>query len=148
MPGPFYGGGPDSGYDLAAFRARFPEFTSISDALVGGQLDESLTWLDKTRWTDRDYPLGVLYWTAHILQIRQRQLGTGSGSGSSKFTGSSDLFVQSSAFGERKFTFAQRAGVDKAMANAAPGEALLETTLYGSLFVQLRNRNIIAVMVV
>ena len=52
------------------------------------------------------------------------------------------------SFGERLVSYQQRAGLAELMKAAAPGEALLELTVYGQAYLQLRARNIIPVAVV
>lgn len=51
---------------LADFRARFPEFDALDDALVQTVLDEAITEAGDN-WPDRDRARAQLYLTAHIL---------------------------------------------------------------------------------
>jgi Protein of unknown function (DUF4054) len=129
---------------IADFRARFPELSTVSDTLVNAFLyDVENVWLEEDLWDERDYPLAVLYLTAHLLSIFQIQ-STSSGSPTGM---PADTFVNSISIEGRTISFAQRGGSGAANMTGA-GEELLGTTLYGSLFLQLRARNIVPVVVV
>jgi hypothetical protein len=129
--------------DIFAFRSQFGEFATASDADIAIALDAATVWIDPDVWSARDYPLAVKYWAAHFLSLKLMQLASVQFGG----TGETDLFVRSISFGERRVMFGERKE-SKSQASAAPGEDLLDQTIYGSLYLMLRGRNIIPVLVV
>jgi len=129
---------------LSMFRQWFPEFSTVDDISISQSLMVAGLWIDPSKWSKKDYPMAILYWAAHWTQLLQTQLATMEIAG----TGSTDIFLRQVRMGERSFSFQQRSGQKQVEAMAAPGESLLSQTIYGQLFIQLRARNIPAVMVV
>ena len=129
-----------------AFRAKFSELSSASDPDVGEALDTAAIWVDPLIWSIRDFPLAVLFWAAHFLTLKMWQLASAQlGAG----TGSTDLFLRSISFGERRILFGERKLGQAAAANMlGPGEELLSQTIYGQLYLSLRSRNVIPIAIV
>jgi hypothetical protein len=133
---------------IFVFRAKFPELAGANDPDVAEALDTAAVWVDDRIWSVRDFPLALLYWAAHFLTLKLQQLASVQLSGGGG-TGVTNLFLRSIAFGERRIMFGER----KSVASAAdkmlgPGEALLNETIYGQLYLALRSRNVIPVAVV
>jgi hypothetical protein len=62
--------------DAAEFKARFPEFTGLDDAVVTRWLDEAARYLNVTQWAGK-YDDGQAYSTAHLISIFEADtLGT------------------------------------------------------------------------
>jgi hypothetical protein len=132
--------------DLPTFRQWFPEFGTelVTDSVVTQALLAASLWIDPAMWSVTDYPMAVLYWSAHWIQMIQNQIATMEIAG----TGATDVFLRTINIGERTLGFAERSGDSSAEAMAAPGESLFDETIYGMLYLQLRARNIIGVLVV
>lgn len=132
------------------FQRRFPEFAGTDPALIQQQLDDAQIWIDGDLWNSQaEYRLAVLYWTAHYLYLSQWQ-GVNGGASFTSQSGPSeaDLFVRMIRMGDRSVAYGER---NKGGANAgamnSPGEGLLNITLYGQLYIQLRTRNIIPIAI-
>jgi hypothetical protein len=131
--------------DVNAFRASFIELSMASDP----QIAEALNMVDVmlgsgVNWASpADFALARKLYTAHLLTLQLMQIASDSDGG----VGLSDLFVQQIRFGERHVTFGQRQAFNKSEA-ADPSDAILYTTTHGQLFLQLRDRNIIPVMLI
>jgi hypothetical protein len=134
-----------SSAQIFQFRSKFSEFTAdvVSDSEIGNSLDIANLWVDQNRWSAKDYPMAVQLWAAHFLSLKLQQLASALLGGAS-FT---DLYIRSISFGERHLVFAQRQEQGQE-ANAGPGEGMLDQTIYGQLYIQLRTRNIMAVATV
>ena len=132
--------------DIFKFRSRFPEFDYdiIGDPDIADALDFALLWIDPLVWSPTDFPHAVLLWSAHMLSLKQIQLASTQLGG----TGETDLFVGSISFGERRVMFRQRRGMSSKETGTGPGEALLSETIYGQMYLMLRNRNITPVAIV
>lgn len=130
--------------NLFAFRNRFAEFKGVDDATILNFMDFALTQLDKETWSiGTDYEKGVLYLTAHLLsKFLQQQAQGADGSGPT------DLFVSSIHFGERSVSFGRRGDSESSLGALGVGEKGLDDTLYGQLFLKLRSRNVIPVVIV
>lgn len=127
--------------NVFAFRSRFPEFKDAPDADVQGALDVAALWVDSSTWAAGDWPMAQLFWAAHYLSLMQQETS------SSQFGGTAGLFVRSIGIGERRVMFGER-GAGGGKASMAAVDALLSETTYGQLFMMLRNRNVIGVLVV
>lgn len=130
--------------DVFAFRAQFPEFSSVKDADIAATLNTADIFLDPNQWSTRDYALARMYWVAHMLTLQQMQGASIELGG----TGMADLFLRQIRIGERTVGFGQRQFAKGAASTAGPGEEMLSYTYYGQLYLQLRARNIIAIAVV
>lgn len=126
--------------NLFMLRSRFPEFSTVKDANVQAAIEMAKVWVDPKVWSTTDYPDAVIYWAAHWLSLQAQQLA-------STEAGGADIFVSGIDFGERHVTFSQRS-VSKNSGTIGPGEELLSQTIYGQLYLMLRSRNIIPVMIV
>jgi hypothetical protein len=130
--------------DIFAFRAQFPEFTSVSDADIAMIFNTADVYFDASQWSTTDFPLARMYWVAHMLSLMQEQ-GTSAELGGS---GTADLFLRTVRIGERTVGFGQRQFAKGAASISGPGEEMLSYTYYGQLFLQLRARNIIPIAIV
>jgi hypothetical protein len=132
--------------DLPTFRQWFPEFgtEAVTDPVVTQALLAASLWIDPDMWSVTDYPMAILYWSAHWIQMIQNQIATMEIAG----TGATDVFLRTINIGERTLGFAERSGDSSEEAMAAPGESLFDETIYGMLYLQLRARNIPAVLVI
>lgn len=54
--------------DLSTFRARYPEFANVDDALVTSHLADAEEHVDTSLWGDR-YDAGHGLYAAHLLSI-------------------------------------------------------------------------------
>lgn len=130
--------------NIFAFRSRFPEFNSVDDGVILNYLDFATTQLDKETWDiGTDYEKGMLYLTAHLVSKHQ-QLAAQSADGS----GATDLYVSSIHFGERTVSFGRRGEADSQLGALGVGERALDDTLYGQMFLMLRSRCVIPVVIV
>lgn len=126
------------------FRSRFSEFTKVSDPDIANALNFSSVWVDPTVWTPADYPQAVLLWAAHYLSLWLLEKASVQFGG----TGDSSLYVQSISFGERHVTFGQRSGSQVNENMLGPGEQMLNDTIYGQMYIMLRQRNIIPIRII
>lgn len=83
----------------AEFKAEYPEFASVSDAVVQLAIDRSVPHFDLDRWGTR-YAEGVGFWVAHRLAMANvgATFGAGSGSAETKRVGSVSV-TRSTTFG-------------------------------------------------
>lgn len=125
------------------FRSQFAEFDTVPDADIASSLDIATLWLDQTLWNPSDYHLALMFWAAHYLSLKQQQLASVTVGG----TGETDLFIREISFGERRVSFGQRQQYAKETM-LGPGEQMLQATIYGMQYLQLRSRNIIPVAIV
>jgi hypothetical protein len=135
-----------SSADVNAFRAQFMEMDAATDPQIAAALNTTDVMLGSgSNWSSQeDFALARNMHAAHLLTLQLMQLANDSDGG----IGLSDLFVQQIRFGERHITFGQRQMFNSVGANVAPANALYYTTTQGQLFMQLRDRNIIPVMLV
>jgi Protein of unknown function (DUF4054) len=130
--------------DIAMFRAKFSELSSVSDADIASCINSVDVMTDASMWPSKtDYTLARMLLAAHLVILQQQQLSNATIDG----TGLSDLFVRQVRFGERAIAFAQRK-FPTGSRDTAPGEAMLEYTYYGEQFLMLRARNIIGIVVI
>jgi hypothetical protein len=132
--------------DIAAFRSRFVSLASVDDASVAGMFDVVDVQIGSgSNWPSQaDFQLARLALCAHLTVMEQMQISTTALGG----IGMSDVFVRTVRFGERLVGFAQRKAFENLEQSAGPGETLLSSTIYGELFILLRDRNITAVAIV
>jgi hypothetical protein len=123
----------------ADLKARFPEFTSVSDTLVGLILAEASAQVGET-WLERDRKPATLYLAAHMLAMEgepgRSAGGTGGGtSGPVRRRKVGDVETEFAGFGS------SGGAVDGNMSNYS-------LTAYGLRFLDLLRKNFPAVAVV
>jgi hypothetical protein len=132
--------------DVNAFRAQYMELSSATDPQISAALNTTDVMLGSGKnWASQDdFNLARRMHAAHLLTLQMMQLANDSDGG----IGLSDLFVQQVRFGERHVTFGQRQMFNRVGTNVDPVDSLYYTTTQGQLFLQLRDRNIIPVMLI
>lgn len=126
---------PPTASDL---KARFPEFTSVSDALVNLILGEATAAVGET-WLERDRKPATLYLAAHTLAM-EGEPGRSAGGTGGGVTGP----VKSRTVGDVRTEFAGFG----ASGGGAVSDAGYEMTAYGRQFLRLLRLNFPAVAVV
>jgi hypothetical protein len=130
--------------DVFSLKARFGEFSTLPDAALTSAFNVVDMLLDPTVWPNQiDFANARLLYAAHLATIQQMQLAN-----SANGIGTADLYMSSITFGERSVAFGRRLNFGEQKGLAGSGEEMLSMTSYGQLFLQLRNRNIIPIMVV
>lgn len=120
----------------AEFKARFPAFATVDDAVVNVVLAESALRVDDTWVSEADFKLGINLLTAHILTLDGH--GTGAESESAKAGALGFKVMKSGGLTLERFAASE---------SAANGDQL-SLTSYGRRFIDLLKRNIPAVRVV
>lgn len=129
------------------FKARFPEFVPVADALIDLVLAEAIPIAGET-WVERDRAPAQMYYAAHLLAIQgypARAIAPGSGSGSIDIVGPmkrrkvGDVEVEYAGTGINSGSGSGSATID---------ESLLASTVYGRQFLVIRNRNFRGALVV
>lgn len=130
---------------LDDFRDQFPEISTddASDTKVRTGLRTAALFVDPDIWGAL-YPMAYLYYAAHMVSLTQ-QLELAAAVGNSGMT---DTFVTDVTFENRKVSFGQRAGQAKVEGDANSGESLLGQTTYGQIYLQLRTRVVIPIVVI
>ena len=142
--------------DIIAFKAGYPEFGTDSDATIAAVFNTADVFLDASVWSQRDFAKARQLWVAHILTLKSMMgatlsLAGGSSSSTTTSGGLTDLFVRQIRIGERTVSFDRRQLLNTSKQSATgtgPGEDNLLLTLYGNLFLQLRQRNFPLVAIV
>ena len=98
----------------ASFKARFPEFASVSDARVQVFIDDAELELNETCWGDL-YNKGLSYLTAHFLSL---------GEGSSNGDANPQNVLTSRSVGDVSVGF-------QAASTLSTDEAYFGSTVYG-----------------
>lgn len=111
------------------FKARFPEFAPVSDALVGLVLDEAFAAVGET-WLERDRARAQMLLTAHLLTIEGEPDRTVSGTASAG-TGS----VKRIKVGDVETEFASPG------ASSGVSMGVYGSTTYGQQFAALMRMN-------
>jgi hypothetical protein len=139
--------------DIIAFKAAYPDFATNSDADIAAVFNTADVFLDPSVWIrPQDFAKARQLWVAHMLTL-SRMLGNSMLIGGSSTTtsggGLTDLFVRNIKIGERNVSFDRRqlTSTNRTSTGTGPGEDELLLTLYGQLFLQLRQRNFPLVMV-
>lgn len=109
----------------SAIKARFPEFTSETDAFIQIHLDDAVLDLDETRWGDL-YAQGVAYLTAHLLVSAKRRAAN---TGAVPAAGA----VASKSVGDVSISYASSGRVDNSV-----GAVEYNSTTYGQRYLTLR----------
>ena len=121
----------------AELKARFPEFTDVSDTLVNLILAEASAQVGET-WLERDRKPATLYLAAHMLAMEGEPARSAGGTG-----GGTSGPVRRRKVGDVETEFAGFGGgaVDGSMSNYG-------LTAYGLRFLDLLRKNFPAVAVV
>jgi hypothetical protein len=130
--------------DVNAFRAQFIELASATDPQIAAALNTTDVMLGSgVNWPNQnDFAMARKQYTAHLVVMQMMQMANASDG-----TGMADMMVTSIKFGERTISFGQRGSATKMQEND-PADAMLFQTQQGQLFMQLRDRNIIGVMLI
>jgi hypothetical protein len=119
------------------FKARFPAFASVSDAVVNVVLAEAALQVDETWVSVGDFTLGINLLTAHILTLDGHGTGAEAEAAAAGTLGFKTM--KSGNLTLERFSASESGSVS--------GDALSQTS-YGKRFIDLRRRNVPAVMVV
>lgn len=118
--------------DLAEFRVFLPQFaddTDWPDTIVQAALDEADYETGGARWTGTTKDRGQGFYAGHYLLVNYPNGGTGSVSGSTKFSASSK------SVGDESISY-NSGNIN----NMSVGDAWLASTQYGIQFMRLRKR--------
>ncbi|MCZ7488182.1 DUF4054 domain-containing protein [Rhizobium rhizogenes] len=121
----------------ATFKARYPEFTPVSDVLIQLMLDEAFDEVGDT-WLERDRARAQMLLVAHRLTLEGEPDRTTSGSGSAGIGA-----IKRDKVGDSETEFFGVSGSDGS--SSASGYSL---TAYGREFLALLRKNFPAVAVV
>lgn len=125
------------------FKARFPAFAAVDDAVVTEALAEAGLQVDETWVSEADFKLGINLLTAHILTLDGH--GTGAEAESAKAGALGFKAMKSGGLSLERFSASERgSGRNQSVGSAGT----LSLTTYGNRFLDLRARNIPAVTVV
>jgi hypothetical protein len=113
----------------AQFKARFPEFEAVADAVIAFALEEAGISVDDS-WIERDYVIAIYYLTAHILASSGKLSGDAAGA-------AVQGPVTSESLGDASVSYADKSKVVGAEGLAAE----LASTTYGQRYLGLRRRN-------
>lgn len=121
------------------FKARFPEFTAVSDALVQLVLNDAIDQVGDT-WLERDRARAQMLLAAHILTMEGEPGRTENGSsGATAGTG----IIKRDKVGDVETEFATPSSSGSGSALSAYG-----LTFYGQQYLELLRKNFPAVAVV
>jgi Protein of unknown function (DUF4054) len=134
-----------TGADVITFRIKFMELGTATDPQIASALNVADVLLgDGRNWiSQRDFAEARMQLAAHLATMQLMQMANASDG-----SGMSDLYVTSVHIGDRSMQFSQRTGLTKAESQAGVGESMLESTVPGQIYMQLRARNIGPVMIV
>lgn len=119
------------------FKARFPEYAPVSDALVNLVLAEAIDAVGST-WLERDRAKGQMYLAAHLLAMEGEPSRTTTGQG----TGTTGA-VKRRKVGDVETEYAGAGG----SSGASSGASGFLQTQYGRMYLELRRKNFPAVAV-
>lgn len=118
-------------FDVAAFRAAFPEFgdaAAYPDSLIGFWAGLAKLSLDRKRW-GKWYPYGLQLFIAHFIALAKQNELSGAGGGIPGAGGSGN--IASKKVGEVQVTYSQKTGdVD--------GGGEWNATSYGRMYLTLQ----------
>lgn len=117
----------------AEFKARFPAFAAVDDAVIGTAISEASSRVD-TNWIDTDYQPAIFYLAAHNLTLDG--LGTGA---EAQVAAQGMMGFQSISSGQLSLTRGSGA-------SASAGS--YSSTSYGARFAQIMRRNTGSILVV
>lgn len=127
------------------FKARFPEFAAVSNALIQLILEEAIP-MAGTSWVERDRKPAIMYYTAHLLALQgepQRTAAGSGGAGQSALTGP----MKRRRVGDVEVEYAG-SGSSSGGSGMGPGDMALSSTPYGRQYIAIRNRNFAGIMAV
>lgn len=130
----------------ATFKARYPEFTNVTDALVGLVLDEAISEVSDS-WCDTYRAKAQMLLTAHLLSLEgepSRSNAIASGNISDLQNAQSGS-VSSMKVGDVSVTYSGSAATTSG--NAGDG-GFFSKTHYGQRFYELKRANFTTIMVV
>lgn len=124
---------------VAQFKTRFPAFAAVADSVVQSALDEALNEVSEC-WIERDYPLAIMLYAAHILTL------SGEGTGAEAEAAKQGLLafqrVKSGTFEWSRGASTSSGG------NPGDDDSWYNLTQYGQRFLILLRRSFPAVLVV
>lgn len=125
----------------ATFKARFPEFAAVSDALIEIVLAEAIDKVGPT-WGERDRQPAQLYLTAHLLTLEGEPGRTTAGAGG----------AQASTGAIKRFTVGdvttEFVGVSGGAGGGDTGASYYLSTTYGARYWKLLKLNFAGMAVV
>ncbi|MDF2114801.1 DUF4054 domain-containing protein [Roseiarcaceae bacterium H3SJ34-1] len=125
----------------AAFKLRYPSFTNVDDALIYLVIAEASGAVSEG-WAIADQQPGILAYAAHLLTLDgYGGIAVEPGDGNVDVAGP----VSAVEVGDVKTTFSTQGRVRYTLRNAAEGS--LADTVYGRRYLDLRRRNVAAVVV-
>ena len=132
----------------ADFRRTFPELADYDGNLVRQAMFAAQSFADEVEWLPQDYPLALLYMAAHIaIQLKKAADDIAAASGGAGLA--EGTFISSVSFGDRSVAFRQmRDWSQLGQGGASAAMKDLDETFYGQLYVKLRLRNIMPVLIV
>lgn len=123
---------------LTEFRDRFPEFASLADGKVNGELEEAIAEVSVGNWIDRDRTPAVLHLTAHRLSALRAGASGGSGVGGTP----AGAVIKAREVGDVRTEFAYGSAAGLATYSD------LSSSAYGQRYEQLVRRNFPTVLVI
>lgn len=120
---------------ISTFLGRFPTFQGVDNETLQQVLDESAARVS-TNWSEADYTLARMLYTAHILTLDG--IGTGV---EAKIQAQAAGFFQSISTGSVSINRGSNFGPGK-------DDSLLSTTTYGMRYRELLRRNFAGIAVV
>jgi hypothetical protein len=145
---------------VAEFRAMFPEFSEVSDAMIQLRLEEGMGWVDSF-WYPIDAKFAVLYAAAHFLSLHDQASGgkissgedtSGGGGGSVVDPEIGKIWVKSVRFRDRQVSYervnASSENQQGGGQDAAASAEFWEATPYGQMYLTYRRRNVAHVAVI
>lgn len=133
-----------SGASAEQFKARFPEFSAVSDVLVSMVLEEAAS---NTSWVEKDRIPAQLYLTAHLLALQgepQRTAAGAGGAGQSGLTGP----MKRRKVGDVEVEYAGSGSGQSGGSGMGVVDTALLSTPYGRQYIVIRNRNFSGIMAV
>lgn len=127
------------------FKARFPEFGGVSDALVSAVLDESFS-LVGDNWHEDDRAKAQQLWTAHTLSMEGEPQRSATLADGGTVDNAQSGSVTSMKVGDVSVTYGGRSRGASASGSGSM-EAEYRLTNYGARFYELMMRNISSVFV-
>ena len=132
--------------DVHAFRAKFMELSASTDPQIAAGLNLADVMLGSGRnwYSQPDFREARMQLAAHQVIVGNMQAAN-----AAQGVMSADLYLNTIHFGERSVGYGQRTRIGGASdSGLGVGEEMLGTTEPGMLFLQLRARNVIPVMIV
>lgn len=121
------------------FKTKLPQLADEDDANIAASLELASMFVDPLVWTEKDYATGVIYLAAHYL-LQQKALSSTSGSGGS--SSGAETYVSSVSFSDRKVSYGLVKSSSSGGSSGALSDADLSKTMYGQVYMRLRQRNV------